>query len=73
MTHVHQSPANGGYFHVRSALIDSAAFRWHKSCRSDVYSVSTEKPAIDDGKPAKLCRHFDAVCDDFGTLVEVAA
>lgn len=73
MKHVHQSPHNGGYYRVYGGAVDSCAFRWHRDCRSDVYSVHTEKPAMDEGKPAKLVRSFDAVCDDFGTLVEVAA
>lgn len=72
MTHVHQSPASGGYYRVYGGSVSSHAFRWHRACRPGVYAVTTEKPALDEGRPATLRRNFDAVMDDFGTLVEVA-
>lgn len=37
------------------------------------HRVRTEKSALDDGRPATLVRRFNAVVDDFGTLVEVPA
>jgi len=63
---------SGYYAAVRDGLA-AHAFRWHKSCRPGIYDVNTQKNVLDEGKPAKLVRNFDAVVDDFGTLVEVLA
>lgn len=35
------------------------------------WATETTKPALDDGKPARLVRVFPTVTDDFGNLVEV--
>lgn len=64
----------GGGFSVTDAVgVTVCTDRWCKYGRPGHYSMNTEKPATDDGRPARLCRTFDAVIDDFGTLVEVPA
>lgn len=65
------SDETGGLVCFESPAINSYSYRWHSTTRPNGYDVSTTKPAIDDGKPAQLRRHFRAICDDFGTLVEV--
>ncbi len=64
---------DGGYYCAMMDGLDAHAFRWHKSLRPGVHIVTTRKAALDDGRPAQLVRSFDAVVDDFGDLVEVAA
>jgi len=64
---------DAGYLYASTPRINAHYFRWHRSCRPGVYDVTTRKKALDDGKPAELVRNFIAVCDDFGTLVEVPA
>lgn len=62
-----------GYFSHVSPLCEAHGFRWQGFCEPGRWKCGTVKPATDEGRPAELCRRFDAVCDDFGTLVEVPA
>lgn len=61
---------NGGYYSASCPEFDNHAFRWiGEHCAK--HTVTTKKPAMDEGKPAQLVRTFEAVTDDFGNLVEV--
>ena len=64
---------SGGFSVTRASGMQATAHRWCEYDRPGVYGCSTEKNVTDEGKPAKLCRRFDCVVDDFGTLVEVPA
>lgn len=64
---------NAGHLFASTPTIVASSFRWHSCGRPGVYDVTTRKAATDEGKPAELVRTFDAVVDDFGTLVEVPA
>lgn len=76
-THVRHDDTISGYFTAfclqDPPSFDHHGFRWHESMRPGVWHVRTSKAAVDDGKPARLVRSFNAVVDDFGTLVEVEA
>ena len=73
MSNMHFNPSCGGLVGFSSERLSSFSFRWHETQRPrGLYAVGTSKPATDEGRPAVLQRNFDAVCDDFGTLVEVA-
>jgi hypothetical protein len=64
--------AQAGFSVTSADGMDAITCRWGVHQRPDVYRCTTSKDAMDDGKAAKLERRFEAVPDDFGTLVEVS-
>lgn len=65
----------GGYFcsYVGDAAHKHGFRHSGRANFSGVWCRTSERPALDEGRPATLVREFSAVTDDFGTLVEVPA
>lgn len=64
---------SGDYFCVHlDADIRKHGFRHSgREAFAGRWCCTSDKPAMDDGHPARLVRDYPAVTDDFGNLVEV--